>query len=81
MVQFDNTIRFATLESVRPGLTAKGSSSSIYFGVSINKILFIIPKGHKIIKMSRNDGVITFQSELEIQIGSVFTNSLMAFLA
>ena len=23
--QFDNTIRFATLESVRPGLTAKGS--------------------------------------------------------
>ena len=25
VVQFDNTIRFATLESVRPGLTAKGS--------------------------------------------------------
>ena len=25
LVQFDNTIRFATLESVRPGLTAKGS--------------------------------------------------------
>ena len=24
VVQFDNTIRFATLESVRPGLTAKG---------------------------------------------------------
>ena len=25
VVQFDNTIRFATLESVRPGQTAKGS--------------------------------------------------------
>ena len=25
VVQFDNTLRFATLESVRPGLTAKGS--------------------------------------------------------
>ena len=33
------------------GLKQNSSSSSIYFGVSINKILFIIPKGHKIIEM------------------------------
>ena len=58
------------------------TSSSVYFGVSIVEILFIIPKKSNFIKnIDGNSYHISVKEKTKDQMGSVFTYSLIAFLA